>query len=561
MLKGGAVEGWGQVTMAYEMRSEPGETRQVSVPTPQPRRVQLGRDSEADALSAQGAVPPLVSSRRASQRSAYSEESLQAPVAAREAIPSRARWQAREVVKGIDALSAQQVGSPRLRRLARTLARELNAWSDAEHSTKPAENPERLAGTLTDQIRPVRQVAHDLVGQLTTARENSEPLREQLAGAIKAAGELDRELTRLLNNDPSPGLATPSPGGPAETFAMEGPVGDRPVARVTPQLFPATLEVAAPSHGRAHVPVLARFFPAHTVHARRSTAVVAGDHCQLKSVDHYHVHRLSLSLDPLLKPGSAGHAALQKLLANRAESGFAQFRRSMQDIAYSPEHRETRASVPVREDPHTVATSSGSVQMGDGSHTSVTTHYLVDESELQIVELLARDRDLARSLVKAVDEPEPGAATRAFLRDAARSAGRTDDLALLDQCTGLRVQGTSIYWLFGVDAVSGASAVMVGKDNELRTGMRVDRGGLSRSTLLADLGRARSQAEANRNREDRTDLGGSFRLPGVSDRGRTSPDSPGGRAALRPPEGGLGRGSRRRDTGRGDTGRGGLGRG
>ncbi len=495
--------------------------------------------------------------------------------------------QVREVASQIDALSAQHVVPPELRRLAQKLARELGAWSSdtsreepalsgaqkaartqgAGHLTKPAENPESRPGTLTDRIRPVQETAHDLVRQLTTATENSRPLRERLAGAIKAAGELDRGLTRLLDNDTSqPGPQTPSPGGPAETFAMEGPAGDRLVAWVKPQLFPATLEVAAPTHGQVHIPVLARFFPAHTVHARKSTAVVAGDHCRLQSEDHYHVHRLSLSLDPLLEPGSTGHTALQKLLKDRSGSGFTQFQQSMQAIADSAEHRETQASVPVRDDPHTLVTSSESVQRGDGSRTNVTTHYLVDEAELHIVELLARDRDLARSLVAAVDEPEPGAATRKFLRDAARSAGRTDDLALLDHCTGLREQDTSIYWLFGVDAVKGASAVMVGRDNELRTDMRVDRGSLNRSALLADLGHVRSQAEANRIGEARTDLREPVRLPGVPRLGRTSPNVPGGRAAARPPEGGvergIGRGIRRRDIGRGDIGRGGgMGRG
>jgi hypothetical protein len=470
-------------------------------------------------------------------------------------VPPQVSRQARELVRQIDALSAQHVVPPELRRLARELATELGA----QHLTELTENLERLPGTLTDQVRPVQEAAHDLARRLTTATENSPPLRGRLASAINAAGELDRGLIQLLNDLPQPGLKTPSPGGPAETFAMKGPVGDRLVAWVTPQLFPATLVVAAPSHGQVHVPVLARFFPAHTVHARKSTAVVAGDHCRLQSVDHYHVHRLSLSLDPLLTPGSRGHAALQKLLTDRSASGFEQFQRSMQAIADSPEHRETRASVPIRDDPHTLVTSSESVQLGDGSRTNVTTHYLVDEAELQIVELLARDRDLARSLVAAVDEREPGAATRMFLRDAARSAGRTDDLALLDHCTGLRERGTSIYWLFGVDAVSGASAIMVGRDNELHADLRVDRGGLSRSALLTDLRQARSQAEAIS--ESRTVLREPLRPPGAPRPGRTGPDSPGGRAAIRLRGAGIERGTgpgiRPRDIGRGDIGRGG----
>jgi len=472
------------------------------------------RASASDALSAQRAATPRV--RRPAgavqQPGSFGVRRPAGPV--QRPGSSRVRRQAREVARGIDALLAHQVLSPEMRQVARWLARELEAWPAdtggeavldwiqgtarvpaAEPLTKPDENPGRLSGALTDQIRAVQENTHNLVRQLTTAMEHSEPSREQLAGAIKAARELDRGLARLVNDDTSrPGPQAPSPGGPVETFAMEGPAGDRLVARVTPQLFPTTLEVAAPAHGRVHVPVLARFFPAHTVHARKSTAVVVGDHCRLKAEDHYHIHRLSLSLDPLLQPGSPGHAALQKLLKNRTESGFAQFQRTMREIADARERRETQASVPVRDDPHTVVTSSRTLQVGDESRTSVTTHYLADESVLQIVELLARDRGLARSLIAAVDEPSSGSATQRFLRDAARSAGHTDDLVLLDHCAGLRERDTSIYWLFGVDVVSRASTVMVGYGNKSSRETQVHHGDLSRGTILADLATARKQA-------------------------------------------------------------------
>jgi hypothetical protein len=478
------------------------------------------------------------------------------------AVPPEVSRQARELAEHIDALSAQHAVPPELHELALRLASELGA-------EKPAENPEGLPGTLTDQVRPVRETVRDLVRRLTAEAESSRPLRKRLAGAIETAEQLDRGLTRLVDGLPRPGRQTPSPGGPAETFALEGPAGDRLVAWVTPQLVPATVEVAAPSHSQVHVPVLARFFPAHTVHARKSAAVVAGDHCQLQSVDHYHVHRLSLSLDELLKPGSRGHAALQKLLKDRSDSGFEEFQRSMRAIADSPGQRETQASVPVQDDPRTLVTSSENVQLGDGSRTNMTTHYLVDEAELHIVELLARDRNLARSLVAAVDETEPGAASRKFLRDAARSAGRTDDLTLLDHCTGLRQSDTSIYWLFGVDAVSGASAVMIGRDNELHTDMRVHRGDLRRSIILADLGEVRRQAARAREgpaADPRRSGLTRPAAPGVLRAALTGRDLPEGGAPVRPPPGGgverdIGRGIRPRDTGPGDTGRGGLGRG
>jgi len=420
-------------------------------------------DSRTDALSAQRAVSPRVSQ------------------------------QALELAAETDVLSAQDVVSSGLRQVAHGLARDLGA----EHLTKPAGNSDRFPGPLTDQIRAVQEIAHDLVKQLTMATEISPPLREQLAGAIKAAGELDRGLTRALNDAAS--QADPGTPSPAETFTVESPAGDRLGDRVKPSLQPATLEVAASAHSHVRVAGLARFFPARTVHARRSTAVVAGDHCTMKSEDHYHVHRLSLSLDPLLKPG-AGNAALRELLKD-PEGGIARFQRAMKRLAESPEHRATTASVALQADPNIVATSSQSVQQGNWSRADVTTHYLVDESELPVIDLLARHPDLVRSLVAAVDGPERGPGTERFLRATAVAADCTDELVLLDHSIGLRSGTASIYGLFGVDVVSQASAVMVGVDNELRTDTRVHRGGLSRGTILADLGRVREQAAEVRDLE------------------------------------------------------------
>ena len=281
---------------------------------------------------------------------------------------------------------------------------------------------------------------------------------------------------------------------------MLRPAAGGEVARwVTPPPVPATLEVAAPSHGQVRVSGLARFFPAHTVHARRSTAVVTANNCDLYSIDHYHVHRVSVSLEPLLTRGSPGHSALQGLLKDRTDSGIARFQRSMRRLANPPEHREAQVSVPVQDDPRTLVTSSTAVQQGDGSQMNVKTHYVIEETELPIIDLLARDRSLVRSLAAAVDEPERGPAARKFLRDALQSAGCTDDLALLDHSADPRTAGASIFWLFGVDVVDRASAVMVGSGNRLRTDMRVDRGRLSPGTVLADLDRVRQHAARARN--------------------------------------------------------------
>lgn len=133
----------------------------------------------------------------------------------------------------------------------------------------------------------------------------------------------------------------------------------------------------------------------------------------------------------------------------------------------------------------------------------MTTNYLVERSELSPVNLMARDQGLVRSSVAAVDEARPGFATQRFLRKAARSAGRTDDLTLLNSCTGLRERETSISWLFGVDVVSRAPAAMVGAGNKLSTDLQVHRGSLTRRTVLTDLEQIRKEKKAVSDREIR----------------------------------------------------------
>ena len=119
----------------------------------------------------------------------------------------------------------------------------------------------------------------------------------------------------------------------------------------------------------------------------------------------------------------------------------------------------------------------------------------MEESELPIIDLLARDRGLVRSLVAAVaDETRRGSATRAFLRDTLRCAGRADDLALLEHSAGLHAPDTLLLGFFGVDIVDQASVVMVGSGNRLRQDMKVDRGRVRAGTILTDIDRIQKQA-------------------------------------------------------------------
>jgi len=267
--------------------------------------------------------------------------------------------------------------------------------------------------------------------------------------------------------------------------------------RVTPRLRPAArLDVASPAHGQVRAWGLARFFPAHTIHAQRSTAVVAGNNCRLQSVDHYHVHRVSVSLDPLLSDGRAGRA-LQRLLRAPADSGrTADFQREMRQLSTAtPDRAPTRTSMQVRPSHVTSITSSTAVQQGDGSRMNVVSRYVVEESVLPVADLLAADRSLVRSLAQSLLEQQPGPGRAAFLRDLRRVSGGVDDLALLDHATDLETRDTWFASLLGFATVTSASAVMVGSGNELVTGMRLEHPRLGRADVLADLAQLRREID------------------------------------------------------------------
>jgi hypothetical protein len=297
-----------------------------------------------------------------------------------------------------------------------------------------------------------------------------------------------------------------------EETALESPhLGDHPVLQTAYQATkevrsdirdflrahpetsrPLTLTVASPMHGEVHVTGLAHFIPARAVVARDSTAVVVGDNCTLQSGDHYHVEQVSIPLKPLLEPGSKAHDALVHLAKNPTEAGISQFQGELQKLIQPPEQHDLRVSIPVSENHVMVVTGSDLVQRGNGSDLDMTTNYVVERSELPVIELLANDSSLVQSFIDAAAELEPGPATDAFLRGAVGAAGRVDDLALLDHCTGLDGPATSVWALFGVDAVSHAAAAMVGTNNTLHTDMEVDCGGLASHTILNDLDAVRS---------------------------------------------------------------------
>jgi hypothetical protein len=405
---------------------------------------------------------------------------------------------ARALSRDLSAAEAAPVSGSLARdiRAGRAAARELEGRIPRLEDSKA--DPLDLARRRMEAARSARRLAGMLDSATTKDAPHADILVRSAASAERLAELLDRRVTaasltrlplkRSDGQGSRAGLARPG------TYERTSPDGCHRVGRITPRLLPATLDVAAPGHGQVRVSGLARFFPAHTVHAQRSTAVVAGNNCELQSTDHYHVHRISVSLDQLLRPGTPGHMALRALMLDQSSGGITRFQDSLRRIANPPERRVTQASVPVQADHRTSVTGAKAVQLGDWSRMIVASRYVMEQAELPIIDLLARDKQLVRSLLAAAGETTAGPATSRFLRNALSAGGRADDLDLLEHGTIPRAPRTSILGLFGVDVADRAAAVMVGSGNELTASMKVHRGSLARGSIVDDLGRVRAQA-------------------------------------------------------------------
>jgi hypothetical protein len=390
----------------------------------------------------------------------------------------------------------------------RDTLRPMGPWDVASPEGRVQAAQEQASSLFEDLTAAAKEAPRELRAELRAEAERTKILSDVLAAFVAGATE------------PDPQRAVGA--GSAGTFPLVAEPGGKVTAQVSPKPFPATLQVASPSHGEVHVTGLARLFPAHTVHAKDCTTVVDGNDCTLTAKDHYHVRSVSVSFGKLAETGSPENAALQRLIENPTDKGSAQFQKAMSQCIDAPEHGDTQTSLPVRSTHVTLASGAKVVHQGDGSHINVTTHYVVEQSELSIAELCATDRAVVHALVNVIRAPEPGAARDKFARAALASAGHVDELALLDHSTQLHGASTSIRGLFGVDAVKHAPAVLVGTDNMLKTDMRLSRG---RSTLdggLAGLDHIRNLA-AEVHRPRRLWLG--HRLP--PNQNQPSPTCPG----------------------------------
>lgn len=324
-------------------------------------------------------------------------------------------------------------------------------------------------GALPDWLEPVpwdgqeyRREDSDADGMTTRQRRALQTLLQN--GDISIAGPQGSTGNATVHGEEKCGIPS---------FARMNDLTNQ----ISPEPFATTLLVASPTHGQVQVFGLARLFSAHTIHATNSSVVVDANDCTLKTTDHYHIRTVVISLETLTGPGSPGHAALAKLLRNPGE-GIAAFQDAMRQLAPRHEESQTQVSLPAART-HLTVIHGGTplVQHGNQSRASVTTHYVIEEVELPIIELLAEDKALVAALVKAALTPDGAPAARAFVRRALKAAGRTDDLALLDYCTDLPGARTSVWDFISFVSVSNALAVMVGDDNQIRTDLQVKQGG------------------------------------------------------------------------------------
>jgi hypothetical protein len=233
----------------------------------------------------------------------------------------------------------------------------------------------------------------------------------------------------------------------------------QPHMRLTPRLRPAA-EVATvagtDSPASAPVPVsgLARFFPAGTVHGQRSTAPVDEDRCELMTVDHFHLHRLSAPLAPLLEPGSPAQAALATLVENREDPSAATTLR----------HALPPLPDPVPPAPSTEVTTvvAADPPSDTAPNTLTSTTYVAEDTLLPVVDLLARSEGLVRSLVDALTEEEPGEHQARFLRTLLLAGRRDGELALLPRPNGPPDEtDAATFGLFGCAVVDPDCAVLL----------------------------------------------------------------------------------------------------
>jgi hypothetical protein len=262
----------------------------------------------------------------------------------------------------------------------------------------------------------------------------------------------------------------------------------------------ANLQVATRTNGKIGTFGLGLMFPAHTVHARDSTAVVVGNNCELTQVEHVHVRQGEVGQDDALRSDRV------KQIVARAEPGqdnsavVDDLRAALNDLVERPaDNGPDRAERRVRADCVTSIHRAESVQLGNDAMTRLDSRFVVERTTIPAGALLAESADLARRYVEIAADPadDPGALA-AFLGDLVGAAQNADDDNVLGYADGLPKQQATLLGLFGLAAVNNATSIMVGTGNRLTTELD-----LTTAPLRLDDDIAHGVRKHRQDREDR----------------------------------------------------------
>jgi hypothetical protein len=229
------------------------------------------------------------------------------------------------------------------------------------------------------------------------------------------------------------------------------------------------LQVATHAHDEIGTRGLGLMFPAHTVHARDSSAVVVGDNCELTQVDHVHIRQAVIADDDALRSRQ-----VEKVLATAVPGeDNSRVARELQDtltrlVERPGETGPSQAGRKLRADCTAEIYDCDSVQLGDDAMTRLDSHYVVERTVIPAGALLAGDDDLAGRYVDLVTEPagDPGDMA-GFLCDLVGAAENATDDNILGYADALPREPATLLGLFGLAVADNMTCIMIGAGNEL----------------------------------------------------------------------------------------------
>ncbi|RSM72532.1 hypothetical protein DMB66_05145 [Actinoplanes sp. ATCC 53533] len=212
-------------------------------------------------------------------------------------------------------------------------------------------------------------------------------------------------------------------------------------------------------------------FPPHTVHARESTSVVTGDHCELTRVDHVHIRQAVVAQDDALRSAEVSEI-VARAGPGRDNAGVVhELRRTLNDLVERPAPAgRTTMSRQLRADCLPSIHRAETVQLGDDAMTRLDSRYVVERTIVPAGALLAGSEVLASRYVAIVADAsdDPGALAE-FLGDLVGAAANATDDNVLGYADGLPDQRATVLGLFGMVTVNPATSVMIGVGDQPHT--------------------------------------------------------------------------------------------